>query len=319
MLTLNKPNSNRKSLVIVDLRTFEYLLVESLTKEKITDSKSIDSVVNISVLMLLSGAWIHELNSNTFDIIFVDDFKPYWRHWELAKIGVNYKGNRKKDPLRMELLNKIHTTTQLTLYKRGINILTMFDRHNKDIYGYEADDLGATIVQKYHLQYQNIYTLTVDTDWLPFTQHKNVTWLCWSDYSDRVRDYDRANLWFQTNKNCNSTVAKRAFSKQCISKLWEFKALFGDSSDNIRGNIKDQSPNRYNKYIDLFNPPPLYDLKINTDFISNFEDCLCTDKTPIHINKWREMTKNTLQFVLPFQKPSPLTTNSTENMFSLSA
>jgi hypothetical protein len=291
-----------KNLSIIDLRTVEYTIVDYLSKNKITSVAEIEALTSMSIFLLVSGAWLSELDSSKTDLLFVDDTKPYWRHWELGKIGVNYKGNRKKDGNRLTLLSMVHTQVQFVLASRGFNICTLFDVINGDIYGYEADDIAANTVRKYRHLYKTIYLLTVDTDWLPLTQFENVVWLCVNDYGQRYRNKAYATHWFQTAKACNSTIAQRNYKKTCISQLWDFKSEFGDTSDNLRGNLKDQSPKRYNKFVDLLNPPEKYLLVDNAKFGDTVGLCLIPDLKPTPIKRWLELTRNSTQVLVPFTK-----------------
>lgn len=264
------------TIVIVDTRAFQYevskQIVNSYKKNTTIPKKAVEQHTNNALIYLLSGVWIEQIYPNTIKFLFVCDTKPYWRHYELYKIGVNYKGNRFRNPLYDEVLTFISTYTESFLHKNSINILQQGDFNKEGVLiGYEADDIAALAVKELSPHCKHLYTLTCDNDWLPFTSLGNVTWLGmptvgfknklnqW-ETATRVRDCAGALDWFQTSSACNNTYKKRAFIKDDITALWKFKAEFGDTSDNIRGNIKDQSPGKYDQYIDLWAPPEQYRL-----------------------------------------------------------
>lgn len=260
------------NLVIVDTHAFQYYLVELLKSTNTSDRTSIERFTTNSLIYMLSGAWLNSINKTPITFLWVSDLKPYWRHYELGKLGVNYKGNRFKDSRRDETLAIINTTTQYFLKKNDINIL-QHGEYNKEgvLIGYEADDLAAIFIRDFGHTCKQVYTLTVDTDWLPFTHRKNVEWLGITtvermrrngtyNYAPRIRNQETACKWWSQNTDANSSHTRALFPKDNILDLWRFKADFGDKSDNLRGNIKDQSPGRYNSVVDLWQPPSQYDL-----------------------------------------------------------
>ena len=121
-------------------------------------------------------------------------------------------------------------------------------------YGYEADDLVAGVLHEYGSRYKNVFILTVDTDYLPFTDDPKVVWCNTGSHTPRVRTTHEALQWCQNASINIDTVAKRAWKWETPKQLWEFKAYFGDTSDNLRGDKKDKATGKYLPYIDLFNP-----------------------------------------------------------------
>ena len=262
-------NSN---IVIVDVRSWEYHVLSAA--KGIENTQQLQQFTSKAFAHLLSGVWLEQLlDDGKFKFLFACDLKPYWRHKALSSLGCNYKGNRNKNASYMEKLGHIHAQLIYLLQKNDLRMI-QHGEYDKDgqLIGYEADDIAATFIKLHAENCKHVYTLTVDADWLPFTSIPNVTWLGFNsyrvknkqtgeyEYTTRVRDARLALEWWQNNTQANSTKAKRAFIKEDILDLWKFKAIFGDSSDNIRGSHLDQNGNAYLPYIDLWNPPQQYDL-----------------------------------------------------------
>ena len=290
-----------ENLVIFDTKAIQFVIADAALSKKIHTPHQLQQYTHLNVLYLLSGAWLHDKTPCRY--IFVNDSKPYWRHYELNdRYGVNYKGNRKKDSKRD--MQATVTGSCLEEVLGSLGLLTLQFAEYKTFsgvdfqLGYEADDLAAFLVQTMVNRFNRIYLLTVDTDWLPLCYYKNVTWINLNSGSPRIRDKETGLAWFQKSSSVN-TVEKRQYASRmtCIKDIWKFKAYYGDSSDNLRGNKKDQAVGKYDPYIDLFNPLPPYNLMENSKFkqlLTSKAPYLFTKlQTPIAIKQWQLQTKDT--------------------------
>jgi 5'-3' exonuclease len=259
---------------IIDTNALVYMLAYSADKQDIgeTDFDRLDKFIQMNLMYLLSGACLNSSDS-TAKYLFVGDSKPYWRAEPLAKIGVNYKGRAKSNYRYKACIPLMTTLLESFLAKQNIYVLY---KEN-----YEADDLAAMYV-KFN-RGEEIRLITVDTDWLPLTINPKTVWYSLKECNFRIADKTLALKRFNSDKAFNDTIAKRAFLKTCISQLWEFKAIFGDKSDNIPGN-KDKSI--FLPYIDLFNPDKSYDLS-NCRITQNQLKQYCSKEIPqIGFNKF---------------------------------
>ncbi|MEM7578232.1 MAG: hypothetical protein AAF316_00010 [Cyanobacteria bacterium P01_A01_bin.80] len=260
-----------KSVVVVDLRALEYTLVEKFKSAGYVDAATVQLFTRKAFIYIMSGAWLSQIYSGKISYLFVSDIKPYWRHYELKKVGIDYKANRKKDSKRNEILGYIRAEMLYLLDKNNINLLQYCEYIDGEPTGYEADDLAATFLKQHAHELKNIYLLTVDSDWLPLTSLSNVAWLGITNtqkmrrdgsfnFSPRYRDAVIALKWWQENSSLNCSKAKKAYPKTDIRDLWKFKAKFGDSSDNLPGDLKKEIEGGFEPYVDLWNPPKKYDL-----------------------------------------------------------
>jgi len=305
IITRKLPN-----LVVVDTKALQFFVADVATKtHKIQDTNMFQQYTDLNLYYLLSGAWLHDKSETVY--VFANDSKPYWRHYELnQRYGVNYKGNRNKQGQRDLDTTLVGSCLEQFLGQRGLltlkyaDFIAGVDGYDLQL-GYEADDIASYIVQTQHKNYNNIYLLTVDTDWLPLTIYPNVIWLNMKTTAPRIRDAATALQTFQNTKYQINTTEKRQYASRMTSVLdiWKFKAYFGDSSDNIRGNKKDQCVGRYDSYIDLLNPLPSYNLTnhpLFNELVNNYTSNLfTTPKSPISNQEWQAMTKGSLPIAVP--------------------
>ena len=284
---------NNTNLVLVDTRMFEYHLLAVMEKDKIALTvQNIEQATTVNLLYLLSGAWLHNLDTSSFQIIFCMDSKPYWRHQELYRLGIDYKGNRNRNPKFETNLSIVHTQLEYILSKNNLSVLqySELDFFSNEI-GWEADDIAATITRAESANYKHIYLLTDDTDWLPLTSLSNVYWLSLKGWAPRVRNAELAIQWWKDHKSSNSSHARRQFPKDDILQLWHYKALFGDKSDNLRGDLADQSRGKYLPFVHLWEPHMSYRLHERINFTLTYKNYLTQIREPISIEVWQGKTK----------------------------
>lgn len=246
-------------LQVVDFGSY----VHSLLNARPSKHHFVD-FVEYNLMYLLQGCLIEPLIREPqaqIQTIFCEDNKPYWRHGLLHKeYGINYKGNRHTQGERQKSVEVIKSLVQHILKSWGLSTLklTASAPISNQFYGYEADDLVAGTIKEFGSRYKKIFLLTIDTDYLPFTADPRVIWCCTGNHAPRVRTDYEALQWCKNALQNTDTIAKRAWKWQSPAQLWEFKAYFGDASDNLRGDKKDKTIGKYLKYIDLFNPHPQY-------------------------------------------------------------
>lgn len=244
-----------KYLQLIDFGSYSHSMLNQLPKYK----QDIIAYLEYNLMSMLQGCLIQQLLplNSTVQTIIVEDAFPYWRHgllWELYK--VTYKGNRTAQPQRQELVEGLRGKMQDIFKLWGINTLKLQASTiiaNK-IYGYEADDCIAGIIREIGGMYDGVFTLTVDSDYLPFTADPKVTWCCTGHHEPRIRNFDEALHWCKNAAQNRTPKYKLSYEWKSPAQLWDFKAQFGDSSDNINGNRKDKVIGRYEPFVDLFNP-----------------------------------------------------------------
>lgn len=245
-------------LQIVDFGSYVHSLINA-SPSRFTQ-KTLEEFVEYNVLSVLYGCIVEPLVTDpneTIQTVFCEDLKPYWRHPILySRYGVNYKGNRGKDGKRVQNANDMGIAIKSYLKKIGLSTVRLLCSTfiNKDDNGFEADDISAGVIRTFGSKYSKIYIFTVDTDYLPFTDDPRIVWCATSHHIPRVRTAKEALTWCKTAPQNTSSALKRQFPWETPKQLWEFKAKFGDTSDNIRGDKRDQSPGRYLPFIDLLNP-----------------------------------------------------------------
>lgn len=247
-----------KNLVLIDTGSVYYSILNALSIGGKTKRLVKDYVAQIkfNVLYLLSGTYLHQLGyMQPYQILFLQDCKPYWREGLLQKFDINYKGKRGKQGWREDTITTIKSVFNSTLTELGIKPVSLWasKRINNKMYGYEADDLAAGVIKTIGADYGSIFTLTVDTDWLPFTANPKVHWLNTGSHTPRVRRFQEA---LEYCKNCTENIKtkdRKEFIWHTPLDLWKFKAEFGDTSDNLCGNRKLGQPNFFDPYVDLYN------------------------------------------------------------------
>jgi 5'-3' exonuclease len=285
------------NLLLIDTNAIAHCILQKFERGDY-NSFRLDDVIHVNMVYLLSGALIHDLDQTPIHTIFAMDAKPYWREYALKKIGVNYKGKRQSRPERTNLLGRINESIKYTLHTKFKKpIFDLFSNHTVDGYtvGYEADDLAAGIILKNNTKYKNIYVLTDDTDWLPFTTYTNVTWLAVTHRKPRVRTHTEVLEWVKSSHTFTHTKERSRFTISNPLDIWRFKSYFGDTSDNLNGDKKDKTEGRYTPFIDLFNPHLPFLCWKEPDF-----DCC------VEVAKGKPQTPVTKQTVLNLADSIPL-------------
>jgi hypothetical protein len=289
------------NLLLIDTNGLAHFFVHKVERKEIA-LVNLSRYVELNVMYLLSGAPLYHVAGDVpLNVLFLMDTKPYWRDFSLKQIGINYKGKRQCKPEKLSLLSSVLTTIQHTLlhrFKHPLFSLIASRRLEGHTVGYEADDLAASIVRMKHMKYNHIYVLTDDTDWLPLTNFKNVTWLGIASRQPRMRAYTQALQWCRTWFETKKSIERSNFVFNSPLDLWDFKAYFGDTSDNIPGDKKHKSEGLFKQYIDLLNPNKYFMAWTEKDFNVGFELAKGKERLPISPDKAGKML-GSFPFVIP--------------------
>jgi hypothetical protein len=289
------------NLLLIDTNGLAHFFVHKVEKNEIA-LDNLSRYVELNVMYLLSGAPLYYVAGDIpLNVLFLMDTKPYWRDISLKQIGINYKGKRQCKPEKLSLLSSILTTIQRTLlyrFKHPLFSLIASRRLEGHTVGYEADDLAASVVKMKHKTHNHIYLLTDDNDWLPLTSFQNVTWLGIANRQPRMRTHTQALQWCRTCFEAKRSIERSKFVFNSPLDLWEFKAYFGDTSDNIPGDKKHKSEGLFKQYIDLLNPNSNFMAWTERDFNIGFELAKGKERLPISPEKAGEML-GSFPFVIP--------------------
>jgi hypothetical protein len=253
-------------------------------------------VLKAQMAWLMSGEWLGSLKPEGFKPVLVADSKPYWRSEYLLRSEVITRIPRKikkTEKLRQELLEllgldpqteetaarSLELTESLKIvYKGGRKFPEYtFTKLKKNLTEiaiaqgwvpigktfYEADDVAAAFCQLNQglAKPNNIMLITVDTDWLAMLDDQT-SWFCMHGWYPRCRfTLDQMNIWATKKFNLS-------FSQP--TDLWNYKAVYGDKSDNLPAG----SPL---EVIDLFSPPDEHKLWQHADIRGKALDVLRAD------------------------------------------
>lgn len=278
---------NKISLVIIDTNVFLHSVITQYERTGVEASDLAEKILFFNAMYMLSGAYLENILPTSCDqveIVFAMDVAPYWRSPKLENLGVVYKGKRYKNtqshraqiinPMKESLYNFLMSAYDLPLF-------SMYqDRESLSmpLLGFEADDIAAGLVLTQSQNYDKVYVLTNDHDWIPFTSFSNVIWLNFNESYPRVRGQSVALEWLKSCSESQKSKERKAFVWKDVRDLWRFKAWFGDTSDNIPGDKKDKTDGRYLQFIDLFNPTPGCECWMQPDFYEKFK----SSKTKAH-------------------------------------
>lgn len=154
----------------------------------------------------------------------------------VQKLMVRYKGGRGLPTYHMQVIRKAGADTLRAI---GAPVLKTL--------GFEADDQASLLVRVNRASEapQDLVLLTIDTDWMGLIDH-GIDWVCTKGYEPRVRKIGDGSVNTWANRVLKATLGHPR-------DIWEHKAQFGDSSDNL-------PPGSPIGVIDLLNPVPEYDL-----------------------------------------------------------
>jgi len=238
-------NLQDKNLIIIDTSVIIYTVLFSAIKEygDLFDFDNPDSdkrskekllqLIDISLMSIDSLMFLPESMQDDSIRIWVADKKPYWR----SAVYPEYKGERNPKPT---LFTNVLSSCRKLFRPIGVT-------------GYEADDCAAAIVKLLPETFKHTYLVTVDCDWMGLVSD-SVTWLNTAMFTPRVRGVTGAYNWLLKQYDKSPKYLKESFDFPELSDfeprfIWDFKAHFGDSSDNIKADSDSIS------LIDLFNPP----------------------------------------------------------------
>lgn len=297
------------NLVLIDTGSIYHAILNAISIGGKTKKLRPDyeGQIKFNVAYLLSGTYLHQLGfaNQSFRCIFLQDCKPYWRHGLLVKEGINYKGNRTTQGWREKSITTIKGIFNSTLSDCNVRPMSLWasNRIDGNIYGYEADDLAAGVIKTIGRDFDNIFLLTVDTDWLPFTNDPRVHWLNTGHHQPRVRKYNEALDYCKNSVVTTKTVDRKNFEWFSPLDLWKFKAEFGDAADNLKGskNTYDRPDNFFHKYIDLFNPDNNFRCWEEMAFMDIAKICLTQPRPPVPLHIIDECNAGCVYAVPPYE------------------
>ncbi|MEM0337975.1 MAG: hypothetical protein QW683_08680 [Candidatus Caldarchaeum sp.] len=199
-----------KRIVLIDLKPAAYQL-ESIAIKQRDPVKALETLVSV---YHTNGGLIPRPSESVF-VLWVADHKledGYWRHRELAEIGVTYKDGRTPNPSVNAVVDKIRE------YIPRHRIISEP--------GFEADDVIANLVAEWERQY-SIDILTCDTDLLQLVDRHQDTEVRWVDtmrYKPIIRDLPNALSYLEWK-------FKRPFNHP--REIVEEKMENGDRSDSL--------------------------------------------------------------------------------------
>lgn len=184
-----------------------------------------------------------------FTPVLVKDSKPYWR----STFFPDYKGNR---PPKTDTFYSVKATGERLAKSLNIPIL--------EEYGYEADDIAASLVKHHNLcrscsnkdarikEWADLQIMlwTVDSDWHQLVSN-TVTWYNTGPWLPLVRGPREAKAWALKRLKVNLNHPQDIVPVKCTK---------GDKSDNL-------PPGTKPFFIDLFNPHPDYRLLSRENYL----------------------------------------------------
>lgn len=248
------------TLVLIDFSVFIHQVHGNVLYLKGLGDEKVKGAIDADLAYLASGKWLEGLVPDGFQMVLLQDTKPYWRTNYLRDFDVYSRVPRegaleKKRLALLEDPDNEKLQKELTIhYKAGRKLPTYFFKKVKkrlkdgigntglpslSFKGYEADDLAATFCALNTTR--DILLCTIDSDWMGLISPR-VSWYCLHGYKPRLRsDMVTINNW-----------AERRLSKALDTPrdIWETKAWLGDRADNIP-----PSQGLLLPVIDLLNPP----------------------------------------------------------------
>ena len=177
---------------------------------------------------------------------WITDSKPYWR----TKYKLDYKGNRKKRTDEVK--------TSLDIFEQCFELA---DIPLLGIPQYEADDIAGAIVklwEKSQRNFDELFLVTVDSDWQGLVVDDSVCWLNLLNYAPRARRTPEVYQWLVKDYNKSPKYKKKAWELPSFydfssAQIWEWKGVSGDKADNIEA-----ADGHW--LTDLFEQPPQWNL-----------------------------------------------------------
>jgi 5'-3' exonuclease len=212
-------------LVLFDTNCLAHKAVGHATKHGL--SKEDEQLYYASVLLWADSlAFIPKLRDcDDITCCWLTDSKPYWR----AIYKPDYKGGRERSEATTQSLNLFHDCFELT----NIPFLAFPQ--------YEADDIAGAIVKLWaegSRKYDEIFLVTLDSDWQGLVINEQVKWLNLLNYEPRVRSVPECFQWLVKDYNKAPKYKKKLFEMPSFSTfnstdIWRWKGISGDKSDNI--------------------------------------------------------------------------------------
>lgn len=239
----------KKHTVIIDSSVVVYHVYDLLDSMAFwTDQFSHEkrqSIMKAIFCYVNSCDWLANNKKGEWNPIWVMDRKKdgqYWRHEYLKDYGINYKSGR--------------TTKPDNWYNIMGFLSTMLDCGTGNwkslgVPGYEADDMAALICRA-NTRDNYITLATIDTDWMGLVKEGKVDWYSIWDFCKHgtAKKFVRLRKDMESFNEWAKHRLKKEFEKP--TDLWDYKAKYGDRSDNLPKN----SPI---EVINLVKPPTEFD------------------------------------------------------------
>lgn len=231
--------------VLIDSSVVIYDIEKLMEPYRDLPQERMDNILMARLFYINSCDWLNIYKKGDFYPIWLFDCPirgKYWRHSYLKNTGIKYKHSRKS---KTDYWWHIKSYLLKTINNYGWKSL--------GVRGYEADDIASLMVRVINNS-DHITLGTIDTDWLGMVSD-NTDWFSLFDYSwlPRVKEFIR----YRGNISDINKWAKKALKIKSDflvpSDIWSHKSKKGDRSDNL-------PPNSPIEVINLFNPPPKFDL-----------------------------------------------------------
>lgn len=252
-----------KILQIVDSSVIYYTFHHS---SRVTDFSQ-DTELHNSIVEFIDSGGLYPFANTQSNItsVWLIDSKPYWK----SMYEPEYKSHRRRPLIQNE--NALYLNT----IKSKASHLA-FDQ-------FEADDIAGAIARLPLDQYDRVFFLTVDSDWLGLLDKEGKRYCinpCGN--SARVKNAWSAFQWYTSKYQKESEKRKKEspyrfkrWSNFVPSEIFLYKTAFGDVSDNLpQGTCRG--------LIDLLNPVTDYDLLNYPEYANHILDIVQnTDSKPI--------------------------------------
>jgi 5'-3' exonuclease len=232
-------------LALIDTNCLAHKSIQIADKYALTDEQK--QIYFCAVIMWADSlGFVPKLRDrdDTFSC-WLTDSKPYWRN----TYAEDYKAGRERSYETHASLDLFHSCFDLC----DVPVLAFP--------GYEADDIAGAIVKLWSQGERNInelFLVTVDSDWQGLVIEDNVCWLNMLDYEPRARRTIETYQWLCKDWNKAAKYKQRAFELPSFSEysstdIWKWKGASGDKSDNIK-------PGAGHWITDLFEQPAQFNL-----------------------------------------------------------
>lgn len=252
----------QKRLFLVDASCFFYHIHNASIPYGMSEDELTKYAIDSLLWVQKAGLFPESINRAQNTVIWLTDSKPYWR---TALLPI-YKANRSDPPEELSVIQDAFDY----LVRHGL--IVSLSRQS-----YEADDLAALFTHLWRRRnteknsYRELIYLTTDGDWQGLVS-EGIYWASLSgNQSPRVRNRALVHYWLSKSRSKASKKRQAMWSMPNLdefecSDLWDWKAINGDPSDNLKVRDLDKlDRERVKEIISLLYPPPQHNL-INNQF-----------------------------------------------------